>query len=207
MGDFNRFNKGGNGGGGRGGFDGGRDRKPSFGGGFGRKNFGGGNRGGAFGGKPAFGDRGDREMFQTTCSECKNSCEVPFRPTGEKPVFCNDCFSSKRGGEERGGDRRPERRDFARPERRDAKPEIRFHDEASESKNTKKIESLENEIKNLNIKIESLSELFNSLQTKKAEVKTVEVKKVEETKKPATKKVATKEAPKKVTKKTVNKKK
>jgi hypothetical protein len=45
---------------------------------------------------------------------------VPFRPTGDKPIFCSDCFSAKRGGEAPraprgasfGGDRAP-RRDFA----------------------------------------------------------------------------------------------
>jgi len=38
-------------------------------------------------------------MHKATCSECGNACEVPFRPTGDKPIFCNDCFSAKRGGE------------------------------------------------------------------------------------------------------------
>lgn len=42
---------------------------------------------------------GDREsvMHQATCSDCGKSCEVPFRPSGEKPVYCNDCFGGKRG--------------------------------------------------------------------------------------------------------------
>lgn len=75
MGDFNKFR------GNRGG-----DRK--FGGG---GKFGGGNR---FGGAP-------RQMFATVCSTCGQSCEVPFRPTGERPVYCNNCFKSQ-GGNDRG---------------------------------------------------------------------------------------------------------
>lgn len=58
------------------------------------------NRGGrdrGFGGDRnrgrGFGNDREREMFQTTCSNCGRTCEVPFRPTGEKPVYCNDCFS------------------------------------------------------------------------------------------------------------------
>jgi CxxC-x17-CxxC domain-containing protein len=217
MAEFNRFNKGGNGGDRRGGF-GDRNRRPSFGG---KPSFGGGfggNRGGKSFGDRRGGDRGDREMFKTTCSECKNSCEVPFKPTGEKPVFCNDCFSSKRNGDERGSERKFERKDFSRPERREdqgeRRPEIRFHDEAGENKNSKKIENLENQIKNLNVKIESLTELYNSLQAKKAIVKEVEIKKPEVKKveiktetKVAAKKVASKVVAKKTAKKTVNKKK
>lgn len=41
------------------------------------------------------GDR-DRQMFKAVCGECGKGCEVPFRPSGDKPVFCNDCFNKKR---------------------------------------------------------------------------------------------------------------
>ncbi|MCP4050144.1 MAG: hypothetical protein GY730_05505 [bacterium] len=34
-------------------------------------------------------------MHKTTCDECKRICEVPFRPTGNKPVLCNICFKGK----------------------------------------------------------------------------------------------------------------
>ena len=32
------------------------------------------------------------EMFDTTCDKCGKRCQVPFKPTGSKPVFCSDCF-------------------------------------------------------------------------------------------------------------------
>ena len=41
-------------------------------------------------------------MHQATCSNCGKDCEVPFRPTSGKPVYCSDCF-------EKMGDRRPDR--------------------------------------------------------------------------------------------------
>lgn len=40
------------------------------------------------------GFRQQREMFTTTCSECGTECQVPFRPTEGKPVFCRDCFQA-----------------------------------------------------------------------------------------------------------------
>tara|TARA_Y100000310_G_C20123645_1_gene552620 strand:+ start:312 stop:467 length:156 start_codon:yes stop_codon:yes gene_type:complete len=38
----------------------------------------------------------NREMHKTTCSECKKECEVPFKPTEGKPVYCRECFAKKR---------------------------------------------------------------------------------------------------------------
>ena len=43
-------------------------------------------------------DRGPREMFSATCSNCGKEAQVPFRPTSGKPVYCSDCFRSQRGG-------------------------------------------------------------------------------------------------------------
>jgi len=42
-------------------------------------------------------DRGPREMFTATCSNCGREAQVPFRPTSGKPVYCSDCFRSIRG--------------------------------------------------------------------------------------------------------------
>jgi len=90
---------------------------------FGRPSFGGDKP--RFGGKPSFGNKGgfrgsdDRggygarppvQLFKTTCSQCGKSCEVPFRPTGEKPVYCNECFGATKDRE--GGGRSFEKREF-----------------------------------------------------------------------------------------------
>ena len=55
---------------------------------------GGGGGGGGYGGSR---DRGTREMFAATCSNCGNEARVPFRPTSGKPVYCSDCFRTMRG--------------------------------------------------------------------------------------------------------------
>lgn len=46
-------------------------------------------------------DPSDRPMFRTTCSKCGNDCEVPFRPTDERPVYCSKCFEHNRGTDSR----------------------------------------------------------------------------------------------------------
>ncbi len=76
----------------------------------GGRSFGGGGRGRSFGG------RSERpEMFDAVCDQCGKDCRVPFRPSGDKPIYCSECFESKRedgGRDDRGGrfesrDRRP----------------------------------------------------------------------------------------------------
>jgi CxxC-x17-CxxC domain-containing protein len=52
--------------------------------------------GSSYGGGGGY-DRGPREMFTATCSNCGKDAQVPFRPTSGKPVYCSDCFRSMRG--------------------------------------------------------------------------------------------------------------
>jgi len=53
------------------------------------------NRGGFGGGRG-----GDRpQMFSAICDKCGVECEVPFRPSGEKPVYCSNCFEKTDGRE------------------------------------------------------------------------------------------------------------
>jgi CxxC-x17-CxxC domain-containing protein len=41
------------------------------------------------------GYRAQREMHPVTCAQCGKQTEVPFRPTGDRPVYCSDCFSKR----------------------------------------------------------------------------------------------------------------
>lgn len=43
------------------------------------------------------GGYGAREMHPVTCSNCGKETEVPFRPRGDRPVYCSDCFAEQRG--------------------------------------------------------------------------------------------------------------
>lgn len=38
----------------------------------------------------------DRVLHKATCAECNTTCEVPFRPTGDRPVYCKECFSKRK---------------------------------------------------------------------------------------------------------------
>ncbi len=49
--------------------------------------------GGGFGGRR---DVGPREMHKATCADCGKECEVPFKPTEGRPVYCRDCFQKHR---------------------------------------------------------------------------------------------------------------
>jgi len=90
MGNFNRDRR-------SGGF-GGRSR-----GGFGGRSFRDDDRGrGGFGR-----DRGERrplEMHDVVCDKCGKNCQVPFKPTAGKPVYCSDCFEkpARNGGSSSG---------------------------------------------------------------------------------------------------------
>ena len=74
-------------------------------------------------GRPAsgWGDRGDRgpvEMHSAVCENCGRECEVPFRPTSGKPVYCSNCFENQRSNLDSGNSGnsgRFERRNFERP--------------------------------------------------------------------------------------------
>ena len=41
-------------------------------------------------------DRRPRQMFKAVCAECKNECEVPFKPSGDRPIYCKECFSKRK---------------------------------------------------------------------------------------------------------------
>ncbi|MFH1194044.1 MAG: CxxC-x17-CxxC domain-containing protein [bacterium] len=69
--------------------------------GFGNRDGGGKRFGGRDGDRPnKFGGRdgGRPAMHRAICSECGDSCEIPFKPTGDRPVFCSDCFGKQNSG-------------------------------------------------------------------------------------------------------------
>ena len=49
---------------------------------------------GGFGGR---GPRTQREMHPAVCAACGCETQVPFRPSGDRPVYCRDCFTQNSG--------------------------------------------------------------------------------------------------------------
>lgn len=40
----------------------------------------------------------ERPMHKAVCADCGNDCEVPFKPSGDRPVYCKECFSKRKSG-------------------------------------------------------------------------------------------------------------
>ncbi len=38
----------------------------------------------------------ERTLHTVTCSDCGEEAQVPFKPTGDKPVYCRDCYQKHR---------------------------------------------------------------------------------------------------------------
>jgi len=65
----------------------------SYGGGGGGYSSGGGGGGYSSGGGY---DRPPRQLYDAVCADCGKTAQVPFQPTGSRPVYCNDCFRARR---------------------------------------------------------------------------------------------------------------
>lgn len=182
MGDFQR-------GGNSGGFRGGNRNGGFRGGNGGGRSFGGG-RGG---------DRGPVTMHKAVCDECHKSCEVPFRPSGDKPIYCNECFSSKKGNDDRGP-----RKDFGG----DRGPRREFNDKPAFTKpaGAPIQDDIKKQLSEMNSKLDRLINSIDKFTQSKVEVKPVV--KATPIAKVVAKKVEVKSPTKKVTaKKVVAKKK
>ncbi|NNM87792.1 MAG: zinc-binding protein [Phycisphaerae bacterium] len=64
-----------------------------------------GGRGSSSGGRSSGGgggargySAGPRQMFPATCATCGQPTEVPFKPSGNRPVYCRDCFQAQKAG-------------------------------------------------------------------------------------------------------------
>jgi len=38
----------------------------------------------------------ERMMHKAICADCKKECSIPFKPSGDRPVYCQDCFSRRK---------------------------------------------------------------------------------------------------------------
>ena len=41
-------------------------------------------------------DFGPREMHKATCADCGQECEVPFKPTEGRDVYCRECHRKRK---------------------------------------------------------------------------------------------------------------
>jgi len=83
-------------------------------------------------------------MFKAICSNCGKECEVPFKPTGSKPVYCSDCFE-KFGG-------RGDRQSSDRPRFGDRKPEF--------DQNKGQFDAINSKLEAMSVKVEKILTLL-----------------------------------------------
>ncbi len=118
------------------------------------------SRGGRDSFKRGYGDSGRPSMHDAVCDECGRNCQVPFRPTGDKPIYCSECFE-KRGG---GGDKnRSDRRGSFRQDSGDRNPS-RSQNNMSE----RAIQDLTGKINVLNSKLDKIISLLAEVEQKKS---------------------------------------
>lgn len=46
---------------------------------------------------PAGTDQQGRQLYSVKCASCGKQTEVPFKPSGGRPVYCRDCYMQKKG--------------------------------------------------------------------------------------------------------------
>jgi CxxC-x17-CxxC domain-containing protein len=146
-----------------------------------RGGFGGGARGG-FSKPRGFERGGDMPTYKATCAECGKSCDVPFRPTSGKPVYCNDCFGAKRETEDRAPRKEFGNRAFGKPEfnrndrpsfDRGGRDEFKGRSEfparaaVAPAMNTDK---LEKQMSDISFKLEKLTDAIMKMSAPKVEV-------------------------------------
>lgn len=161
------------------------------------------------------------ELFSATCSDCHAKCEVPFRPSHDKPVYCTTCFGVKKNANEPRGSKndgdRQGKGSYSNQQHEHKNKSSEHHSSHRGSKSGRgddSIADLKRQITVLDVKLNRILDLINPpmpskkipLPIKEKVVVKVASKKVKKTTvKVAAKKVAKKVVAKKVTKKVAKK--
>jgi len=112
-----------------------------------------------------------KQMFSATCADCHKRCEVPFRPVGDKPVYCKECFNKRRESAPRvSGPNNSQSGNFPRQNTASVKPQ----------NSVLPLDSLKRQLDAMNAKLDILIQKFEGAGTK--------------TRKPAAKKVFAKKS-------------
>lgn len=100
-------------------------------------------------------------VYKTICSVCQKPCEVPFKPNGKKPVFCDACFSHTKEPVVGGYKRQKDKTIFDTPENFVASAYTgKPHEQSVEIK----IADVKRELASANAKLDKLIDLFNKLK-------------------------------------------
>jgi CxxC-x17-CxxC domain-containing protein len=186
----------------KGGFKGGGGGGQKFGG---KKKFGGDNKYDGGQRRESQNDGGSTEMFSATCSECQKKCDVPFKPSQDKPVYCSACFGMKKSGNELRGSEGHRGQRERKPFGNGTVNNGPAFSSAPAGPTAQNILELKQQVSALEVKLNKILDLLNpakpAVKTVAVEVEAPVAKKVVPVKKAAPVKTAAKKvAPKKVAK-------
>ncbi len=114
-------------------------------------------------------DSGRLTLHDAVCDECGRDCQVPFKPSNDKPIYCSDCFE-KKGGRDGGRSGQRDSRDHNFKNREQSRP-------TQNNTNDRGIQKLAENIGVLNTKLDAIISLLSSAEHKKiGQVKSVKEK-------------------------------
>ena len=138
----------------------------------------------------------DRQMFDAVCVKCGNDCQIPFRPSQGRDVFCSNCFEKSEGTEARRPDRKSfDKSNFGRDDSRNSTPNYSAQFEALNAKMDKILQLLvpaPNEIVPLESEIAeaAIEEILEEVQEEQTEIAVKKPRKTKAAIKSKTKKTA-----------------
>lgn len=128
-------------------------------------------------GKERF-DRPEKIMHTAVCAQCGNSCQVPFKPRGDKPVYCSTCFGAH---SDSGRDNKSK---FSKPrEFRSEKPSPTFDNSKLITKIDELINKLDQVVKVMTVKEETPKEIVEKKEVKPKKTPTKKATTVKKTSK------------------------
>lgn len=60
----------------------------------------------------------ERTYTRAICADCNKECEIPFKPKGDRPVYCSECFAKQQGESSFSGNRNDRAGERAFPRKR-----------------------------------------------------------------------------------------
>jgi CxxC-x17-CxxC domain-containing protein len=90
------------------------------------------------------------QMFPATCAKCGKPCEVPFKPDGNRPIYCSEHFGGKEGAPSR--DFQPARPYGQGP----ARPAFRAPAQAPAQAPDSRIDEIQKQIAKMQLKLDQI---------------------------------------------------
>ncbi len=114
-----------------------------------------------------YNSRAKTTMHKTVCDACHKPCEVPFKPNGQKQVFCDACFAKTRQTETSDYVRRKDKTVFDGPDSGKPFQTSETFTSSIATPGDAKIAELKREINSVNAKLDKLIDLVSKLSPKK----------------------------------------